>query len=87
MTKTVLKTSFAVGIVAAVAGVSGCASSNGSMQSQLDQAMRKAESAQSTANEAQQTANQALQTANEAKSTSQANSQRIERMFKSSQQK
>lgn len=83
MIKTVLKTGFVVGIVAAAAG---CASS-GPMQSQVDQAMRKAESAQSTANEAQQTANQALQTANEAKSTSQANSQRIERMFQTSQQK
>ncbi|MDA3920271.1 MAG: Lpp/OprI family alanine-zipper lipoprotein [Salinisphaera sp.] len=84
MIKTVLKTAFVAGIVASAAG---CATSNGPMQSQVDQAMRKAESAQSTANEAQQTANQALQTANEAKSMSQANSQRMERMFKTSQQK
>ena len=84
MIKTVLKTAFAAGIVVAAAG---CASQNGPMQSQVDQAMRKAESAQSTANEAQQTANQALQTANEAKSMAQSNSQRMERMFQTSQQK
>ena len=76
MIKTVLKTAFAAGIVAAAAG---CASSNSPMQAQIDQAMRKAESAQSTANEAQQTANQALQTANQAKSMAQAADERRRR--------
>lgn len=83
MTKTLLKSAFVVVVVGAAAG---CASS-GPMQSEVDQAMRKAESAQTTANEAQRTANRAMQTAQEAKSASQANSQRIERMFESSQRK
>ena len=84
MTKTLLKSAFVVGVVAAAAG---CAGNNDAMQSNVDQAMRKAESAQTTANEAQRTANRAMQTAQEAKSAAQANSQRIERMFESSQRK
>lgn len=84
MTKTLLKSAFAIGVVTAAAG---CASNGDATQSQIDQAMRKAESAQTTANEAQRTANRAMQTAQEAKSMSQANSQRIERMFESSQRK
>lgn len=84
MIKTILKTTFVAGIVAAAAG---CAGQNGDLQSQVDQATRKAESAQSTANEAQQSANQALQTANDAKSMAKSNKQRMERMYKTSQQK
>ena len=84
MTKTLLKSAFVIGVVTAAAG---CASNSDATQSQIDQAMRKTESAQTTANEAQRTANRAMQTAQEAKSASQANSQRIERMFESSQRK
>jgi len=84
MTKTLLKSVSVAGVVAIAAG---CAGNSEQMQSQIDQAMRKAESAQTTANEAQRTANRALETANSAQSTSQANSQRIERMFESSQRK
>lgn len=84
MTKTLLKSTFVVGVVVAAAG---CAHNQEEHQAQIDQAMRKAESAQATANEAQSTANRAMQAAQEAQSASQANSQRIERMFETSQRK
>lgn len=76
MIKNVLKAAAVFGLVATFAG---CAS-QGDLQSQVNQATRKAESAQ-------QTANQALQTANEAKSMAEANKQRMERMFKTSMRK
>lgn len=84
MTKTLLKSGLAVG--AAVA-ISGCASNSKPMQSDVEQAMNKAESAQQTANTALKRANSAQDTAQQAQSTAQANSDRMERMFKKSQQK
>jgi len=83
MTKTILKSA---AVAASLALMAGCASQGADM-SKTDQAMRKAESAQAAANQAQQTATEALQTAREAKKNSQANSERINRMFKSSQAK
>lgn len=80
MMKTMLKTAAVIGVVAMMAG---CANNS----AEIDQAMRKAEAAQAAANQAQQTATQALQTAREAKRASKANSERISRMFKSSQLK
>lgn len=80
MTKTILKSA---AVAAAVALMAGCASQGAT----VDQAMRKAEAAQAAANQAQQTATQALQTAREAQNTANANSQRIDRMFKASQMK
>jgi hypothetical protein len=82
MMKTALKTLVVACFLVTFAGCASHAS-----QSDVQQAMRKAESAQSTADDAQQTANQALQTANEAKSEADSNQQRMERMFRSSQQK
>jgi|GEM_PF-5551673 len=83
MTKTLMKTTVAA---AALALTVGCAS-QAAKESTAEQALRKAEAAQSAANKAQNTANEALQTAREAQKTSQANSKRIERMWQSSQRK
>lgn len=83
MTKTAIKSAIVAGVLAVTAG---CATS-GVTQSELDQAMRKAEAAQAAANQAQQTATRALQTAREAKQCCKANSKRIERMFEASQRK
>ncbi|GEM_PF-6470427 len=92
MNKTILKSGFVVG--AAVA-MSGCAAQSGSMHHSMAQkAMNKAQSAQQTANSAQQTAQTALKRANNAQNTAQkamntskANSKRMKRMFKQSQEK
>ncbi|MDN5862674.1 MAG: Lpp/OprI family alanine-zipper lipoprotein [Salinisphaera sp.] len=81
------------GVAVLVASAAGCAN-NDELKAQVQKAMQMAESAQSTANSAQSTAQsaqataeQAMSAAQEAQACCQANSKRIERMFKTSMRK